>query len=63
MWFHIGPDNARSQIATTRLGAQFAYDAVLAVSGKPVLTKCYTLTAQNWRDATGADLDLSVGEA
>lgn len=48
VWFHIGPDNLRSQIATTRLGAVFAYDAELAISQKPALMKCYWLTQAGW---------------
>jgi RimJ/RimL family protein N-acetyltransferase len=56
VWFHIGPDNLRSQIATTRVGAQFSYDGPLTSNGAVTEMKCYTLTAQNWLDATGLAL-------
>jgi len=51
LWFHIAPDNIRSQVATTRLGAVFEYDADLDLGTGPVPTKCYTLTPDNWRAA------------
>jgi len=57
VWFHIGPDNKRSQIATTRLGARFAYDARLDLGSGASDYKCYTLTAQDWAAATGSALD------
>ncbi|MEM7750083.1 MAG: GNAT family N-acetyltransferase [Pseudomonadota bacterium] len=53
VWFHIAPNNQRSQIATTRLGAKFAYDAELQVGLSPAMTKCYTLTKEDWETATG----------
>lgn len=56
VWFHIGPDNQRSQIATTRLGAKFAYDAELQISQRVSLTKCYTLSKDDWESATGIKL-------
>ncbi|MDG1432150.1 MAG: GNAT family N-acetyltransferase [Paracoccaceae bacterium] len=56
VWFHIGHDNKRSQIATTRLGAQFSYDGTLTVSGRANDMKCYTMTAQDWLAATGLAL-------
>ena len=56
VWFHIAPNNQRSQIATTRLGAQFAYDAELQVGLSPAMTKCYTLTKDDWEEATGIKL-------
>lgn len=58
IWFHIAPGNLRSQIATTRLGARFAYDADLDLVGGPAANKCYTMTAGDWIDATGIALDL-----
>lgn len=60
-WFHIAPGNIRSQIATTRLGAQHQYDADLALGGPPKPTRCYAMTAHDWRDATGTDL-FTAGE-
>ncbi|MAI48679.1 MAG: N-acetyltransferase [Hyphomicrobiaceae bacterium TMED74] len=56
VWFHIAPTNQRSQIATTRLGAKFAYDAELQVGLSPAMTKCYTLTREDWETATGIKL-------
>ena len=58
VWFHIGPDNLRSQIATTRLGARFAYDAELLIGQSISSTKCYTLTRADWEAATGEQLPL-----
>ena len=52
LWFHIAPDNLRSQIATQRLGARFAYDADLDLSGGPIAVKCYTLVPEDWDAAT-----------
>lgn len=43
VWFHIAPDNLRSQIATTRLGAVWKYDTEMDFGAGPVLTKCYAL--------------------
>lgn len=53
VWFHIAPDNLRSQIATTRLGAQFSYDGTLTSNGTATQMKCYTLTTDDWLNATG----------
>ena len=51
VWFHIGPQNTRSQIATTRLGAVWKYDAELDLGPGPSLTKCYATTEADWRGA------------
>ena len=56
VWFHIAPENYRSQIATTRLGARFQYDADLALGGAPTRMKCYVMTADDWTGAGGAPL-------
>ncbi len=56
VWFHIGPDNLRSQIATTRIGAQFSYDGTLTSNGIVTEMKCYTLTADDWLGSTGLAL-------
>jgi len=53
VWFHIAPSNLRSQIATTRLGAKFAYDAELLIGQSISLNKCYTMTKDDWGAATG----------
>lgn len=51
IWFHIAPDNLRSQIATTRLGAVWDYDAKLDLGPGPSLTKCYVMTPESWEAA------------
>lgn len=48
VWFHINPTNLRSQKATGKLGAEFAYEAVLDLGGKAVLWKCYRLGRGAW---------------
>jgi RimJ/RimL family protein N-acetyltransferase len=53
---HIAPRNLQSQIATTRLGAQCAYDADPALTGAAAATECYTMTARDWTAATGIAL-------
>ena len=58
VWFHIAPDNMRSQVATTRLGATFAYDAELLLGPGAAPYKCYKLTAEDWKAATGHPLPL-----
>ena len=47
-WFHIAPDNLRSQIATTRLGAVWRYDATLDLGAGPAPLKCYEMTPETW---------------
>jgi RimJ/RimL family protein N-acetyltransferase len=51
IWFHIAPDNLRSQIATTRLGAEWRYDAELDLGTGPSANKCYAMTPQTWAAA------------
>ena len=51
IWFHIAPDNTRSQIATTRQGAVWRYDAELNLGPGPSLTKCYEMTPETWEAA------------
>ncbi|MEM8878450.1 MAG: GNAT family N-acetyltransferase [Pseudomonadota bacterium] len=51
IWFHIGSNNLRSQIATTRLGAEWRYDAELDLGTGPSLTKCYVMTPESWTAA------------
>ena len=49
VWFHIAPDNIRSQKATARLGAEYVYDAMLDLSGSGAAnTQCFRLTKQAW---------------
>jgi RimJ/RimL family protein N-acetyltransferase len=47
-WFHIGPSNIRSQMATTRLGAVFTHTADIDLGGGVHNWYCYCLTAENW---------------
>ena len=51
IWFHIAPDNTRSQIATTRQGAVWRHDATLDLGPGPSLTKCYDMTRESWEAA------------
>ncbi|MEM6666510.1 MAG: GNAT family N-acetyltransferase [Pseudomonadota bacterium] len=51
IWFHIAPDNLRSQVATTRLGATWQYDAELDLGTGPALQKCYRMTPESWAAA------------
>ena len=48
VWFHIDPTNIRSQKATAKLCAVHAYDAVLAISGKPMNWMCFQPTRDAW---------------
>jgi len=48
VWYHIAPTNFRSQKATTRLGAEFKYDAVLNLTGSPTEFKCYSVSRDRW---------------
>lgn len=54
IWFHIGPNNTRSQVATTRLGAEWQYDAALNLGTGTSLTKCYCMTPESWAAAKAA---------
>jgi RimJ/RimL family protein N-acetyltransferase len=49
VWFHIGPDNIRSQKATAKLGAEHVYDATLNLSGTPAPNKCFRLSKDAWK--------------
>lgn len=48
VWFHIAPDNIRSQKATAKLGAKHVHDATINLSGTPSLWRCYRLARQDW---------------
>ncbi|MCZ4353447.1 GNAT family N-acetyltransferase [Roseovarius aestuarii] len=50
VWFHIDPNNLRSQRATLKLGAEHAYDATLDLGGGGGPWKVYKLTQQGWKD-------------
>lgn len=47
-WFHIAPDNLRSQTATTRLGAVFTHEADIDLAGGAARWRCYCLTQESW---------------
>jgi RimJ/RimL family protein N-acetyltransferase len=51
IWFHISPTNIRSQKATVKLGAHFAYDAELDLGTGKSLWKCYRLSKADWQKA------------
>ncbi|QIE47563.1 GNAT family N-acetyltransferase [Pseudohalocynthiibacter aestuariivivens] len=51
VWFHIGPDNIRSQKATMKLGARHVYDATLDMGGGTVPWRCYRLNRDAWQPA------------
>lgn len=50
VWFHIGPDNIRSQKGTAKLGAEYVYSARLALGGNaPDDYVIYRLDREVWR--------------
>jgi N-acetyltransferase len=58
VWFHIAPDNIRSQKATAKIGARYICDAMLSLAGAPALWKCYRLTKGEWVAGEKADAVL-----
>ncbi len=48
VWFHIAPNNIRSQKATSKLGAEHAYDATLNLSGTASPAMCFRLGKDTW---------------
>ena len=48
VWFHIDPNNIRSQKATAKLGAKHRYDATIGVSGTPGNWMCFSLSDRDW---------------
>lgn len=48
VWFHIDPDNIRSQKATEKLGARFSYHARLALTNATADWLVYKLTKSDW---------------
>ena len=44
VWFHVLPDNARSQAAVKKLGAREAGEETLKLAATPTLYRCFTLT-------------------
>lgn len=49
VWFHIAPENIRSQKATMKIGAQHRYDAMLNISAGHVMTRCYAIRRADWQ--------------
>ncbi|MGI9389013.1 MAG: GNAT family N-acetyltransferase [Boseongicola sp.] len=49
VWFHIGPDNVRSQQATQKLGAEFSHEEVLDLSNGKNNVYCYRLERSVWQ--------------
>lgn len=47
-WFHIAPENFRSQAATKKLGAVFTHEDKMDLGGGPQLWQCYCLTRETW---------------
>ncbi len=49
VWFHIGPDNIRSQKATTKLGAAHVRTVRLDISGAEADYLCFRLKRDDWQ--------------
>lgn len=47
-WFHIAPDNYRSQAATKKLGAVLTHEDQMDLGGGAQLWQCYCLTREAW---------------
>jgi len=52
VWFHIAIDNIRSQKATAKFGAKHMHDAEIDISGAPINWMCFSLTEENWDNAS-----------
>lgn len=50
VWFHIDPNNIRSQKATAKLGAKHVDDAILDLSGSPAPWMCFRLDREGWAE-------------
>ncbi len=48
VWFHISPDNIRSQKAIAKLGAAFVEETRKTVGGMPGTWRCYRLDRNVW---------------
>ncbi|WP_298905597.1 GNAT family N-acetyltransferase [uncultured Aliiroseovarius sp.] len=57
VWFHIAPDNIRSQKATMKIGAVFTSDEELDLSGSVLPWKCYRLDRAAWTQVKANRLD------
>ncbi|WP_281281310.1 GNAT family N-acetyltransferase [Aliiroseovarius halocynthiae] len=56
VWFHVAPDNIRSQKATMKIGAVFTSDEDLDLSGSVLAWKCYRLDRAGWQKTKAARL-------
>jgi N-acetyltransferase len=54
VWFHIGPDNIRSQKATAKLGAECRRRAMVDIGMGPTDYLCFALARDHWRAGLGA---------
>jgi N-acetyltransferase len=66
VWFHIGPDNIRSQKATAKLGAEHVYDATLNLAGSPAPGMCFRLSKDAWErtlEGRGRPIESETAEA
>lgn len=48
VWFHIGPDNVRSQKAISKIGAAYEGEQTLEIGGKPIVMRAYCIRTTNW---------------
>ncbi len=55
-WFHIAPENYRSQAATKKLGAVSTHEDKMDLGGGLQLWQCYCLTSEAW-DARLSEYD------
>lgn len=53
-WFHIAPENYRSQAATKKLGAVFTHEDDLDLGGGLQKWQCYCLTSEAWNSTMKA---------
>ena len=54
VWFHIAPDNIRSQRATLKLGAEFVGEDEIDLSGNPAPWKRFRLDKVAWQQIKAA---------
>lgn len=56
VWFHVAPDNIRSQKATSKLGAVFIDETEVDLNGAPAPWRRYRLSSTEWAAAERAHL-------
>ncbi len=61
VWFHIAPDNCRSRVATSRLGAVYVHDDVLLAGPAPSPVACYRLDPSAWQRVLDARAAPGLG--